>query len=95
MRNIYQAVSRIIGDIMGLSPDLVSPVTDVSRFRYQEKAAAAIACEKSFHVTLEDERIDDLKTVEQWVDYIAERVADQKEDRPAPTDQEREAWYYR
>jgi hypothetical protein len=95
MRNIYQAVSRIIGDIMGLSPDLVSPAADVSRFRYQEKAAAAIACEKSFHVTLEDERIDDLKTVEQWVDYIAERVAEKKEDRPAPTDQEREAWYYR
>ena len=95
MRKIYQTVCQILGDIMGLTPDLVFPSTDVSRLQYQEKAAAVIACEKSFHVTLEDEWIDDLKTVEQWVDYIAERVADRDEDRPAPTEKEREAWYYR
>ncbi len=95
MRKIYQTISQIMGDILGLTPDLVSPATDVSRLKYQEKAAAVIACEKSFHVTLEDERIDDLHTVEQWVDYITERIADREEDRPALTDQEREAWYYR
>ena len=95
MRKIYQSVSQIMGDIMGLSPDLVSPGTDVSHLRYQEKAAAAIACEKSFHVTLEDERIDELKTVEHWVNYITERIADRNDSRPAPTDKEREAWYYR
>ena len=95
MRKIYQTVCQILGDIIGLTPDLVSPTTDVSHFKYQEKAAAVIACEKSFHVTLEDERIDDLKTVEQWVNYITERVADREEDRPAPTEKEREAWYYR
>ena len=95
MRKIHQTVSQIMGDILGLAPDLVSPSTDVSHFKYQEKAAAVIACEKSFHVALEDERIDDLKSVEQWVDYIMERVADQNEDRPAPTEKEREAWYYR
>ena len=95
MRKIYLTVSQIMGDIMGLAPDLVSPATDVSCLKYQEKASAVIACEKSFHVTLEDERIDDLKTVEQWVTYIAERIADRDEDRSAPTEKEREAWYYR
>ena len=95
MRKIYQTVSQILGDIMGTPPDLMSPDTDVSRLKYQEKAAAAIACEKSFHVALEDERIDEMKTVEQWVNYITERVADREEDHPAPTDKEREAWYYR
>ena len=94
MRKIYQTVSQIFGDILGQAPDLISPGTNVSPLKYQEKAAAVIACEKSFHVTLEDERIDDLKTVEQWVDYITERVAGRDENRPAPTDQEREAWYY-
>ena len=95
MRKIYQTISQIMGDILGLAPDLVSTSTDVSHLKYQEKAAAVIACEKSFHIILEDECIDDLKTVEQWVDYITERVADQNEDRPAPTEKEREAWYYR
>ncbi len=95
MRKIYQVVSQILGDIMGLPPDLMSPDTNVSQLKYQEKAAAVIACEKTFHVALEDERIDEMKTVEHWVNYITERVADRDEDRPAPTDQEREAWYYR
>lgn len=95
MRKIYQTVSQIFGDILGLAPDLISPDTNVSHLKYQEKAAAVIACEKSFHAALEDERIDELKTVEQWVDYITERVAAQEEDRPAPTEKEREAWYYR
>ena len=94
MRKIYQTVSQIMGDIMGIAPDLVSPATDVSCLKYQEKAAAVIACEKSFHGTLEDEKIDDLKTVEQWVDYIGERIADRDEERPAPTEKEREAWYF-
>lgn len=95
MHKIYRTVSRIMGDIIGLAPDLVSPATDVSRLTYQEKAAAVIACEKSFHIALEDERIDELKTVEQWTLYIAERIADRDEDRPAPTEKEKEAWYYR
>ncbi len=73
----------------------MSPGTDVSHLRYQEKAAAAIGCEKSFHVALEDERIDELKTVEQWVNYITERIAERDDGRPAPTEKEREAWYYR
>ncbi len=94
MRRIYQTIAHIMEDILGTSPIPVSPGTDVSRLKYQEKAAAAIACEKTFHVTMEDERIDDLKTVELWVDYVAERVADRDEDRPAPTEKDREAWYY-
>ncbi len=94
MRRIYQTVSQIIGDIIGLPPDLISPATDVSRLKYQEKAAAVIACEKSFHVTLEDERIDGLKTVEQWADYVTERIADRDDGRPAPSEKDREAWYY-
>ncbi len=95
MRKIYRTVSQIFGDIMGMPSDLISPDTSVSHLKYQEKAAAVIACERSFHVALEDERIDELKTVEQWSDYITERVADRDEGRPAPTDKEREAWYYR
>ena len=94
MRRIYQTVARIMEDILGTAAAPVSPGTDVSHLKYQEKAAAAIACEKAFHVTMEDERIDDPKTVEQWVDYVAERVADRDEDRPAPTEKDREAWYY-
>ena len=95
MRKIYQTVCQIMGDIMGLTPDLMSPDTNVSHLRYQEKAAAVIACEKSFHVALEDERIDELKTVEQWVNYLTERIASRDDGRPAPTEKEREAWYYR
>ncbi len=95
MRKVYQTVSQILADIMGSPSDLISPDTDVSRLRYQEKAAAAIACERSFHIELEDERIDGLKTVEAWVDYVRERIADREDGRPAPTDKERESWYYR
>lgn len=95
MRKIYQTVSQILGDIMGIPSDLMAPDTNVSHLKYQEKAAAVIACEKSFHISLEDERIDEMKTVEQWVNYITERVADREEGRPAPTEKEREAWYYR
>lgn len=94
MRKVYQTVSQILGDIIGPSSGPVSPDTDVSRLRYQEKAAAAIACERAFRVILEDERIDGLKTVEAWVDYVRERVADKEDGKPAPTDRERESWYY-
>ena len=95
MRKVYQTVSQIFADILGSASDFVSPDTDVAGLRYQEKAAAAIACERSFHIVLEDERIDGLKTVEAWVDYVQERIADREDGRPAPTEKERESWYYR
>ena len=94
MRKIYQAVSQILSDILGTSPDLISPETKIQRFTYQEKAAAAIACEKTFHVELEDERIDGLLTVSDWVTYIQERLSNRDDAYAPPTDSDREAWIY-
>jgi acyl carrier protein len=94
MRKVYQTVSQIMADIIGSPSDLIAPDTDLSSLRYQEKAAAAIACERSFRIEMEDERIDGLKTLENWADYIRERIADKEDGRPAATDRERESWYY-
>ena len=94
MRKAYQAVSQILGDIMGLAPDTVSPETDLSSLRYQELAAAAIACEKTFHIEMEDERVRDLRTVSDWVSYILQRLGERDDAYTAPDDQDRESWYY-
>ncbi len=94
MRDIRPTVFQILGDILGVPADVLSPTASVSSLKYQEMAAAAIACEKTFHIELEDERIPDLKTAGAWVDYVKERIADRDDGRPAPTDQERESWYY-
>ena len=95
MRRIFQTLAQIMGEQMNTPPDLIAPDTDVSRLRFQELAAAALACEKIFHVTLEDERIGDLKTVEDWVTYIKEKKADEQEHYTSPTDQDRESWLSR
>ena len=94
MHRIYQLICDIMGDILSLHPDEINPKTDVSHLTYQEMAAAAIACEKTFHIEMEDERIGQLKSISDWMNYVQERIKDQKEDRPAPSDAERESWYY-
>ena len=95
MRKVYQAVSQIIAEILSTQPDLVSPETSVNTLRYQELAAAVIGCEKTFHIHMQDERICELKTVADWVEYVKERIADQQEDAPIANENEREGWYYR
>ena len=95
MRKIYQTVSQILGDILAMPPDTVGPETKTDQLRYQELAAAALACEKLFHIEMEDERIGDFQTVADWVDYVRQRLAQRDDHFVSPTDQEREAWYYR
>lgn len=95
MRKIFQGFSQILAEILSVSPDMVSPDTALSSLRYQELASAVIACEKTFHIVMEDERICDLKTAADWVDYIRERIADGKENAAPASEQERESWYYR
>lgn len=94
MRNIYSALCQIFSGILSRWPDELSPETKVNRLSYQELAAAAIACEKTFHIEMEDERIAGLIRLADWVDYIRERIGEKEDGRPAPTDQERESWYY-
>jgi len=94
MRKIYQAVSQILGEIMALQPEEVTPGTALDALRYQELAAAAIACKKTFHITMEDERIKGLKNVEDWVAYIKERIAQEQENTGPASQKERETWYY-
>lgn len=91
MRRIYQAVSQILGDILGLTPDEVTPDTQAPK-RFQEMAAAAIACEKTFHIELEDERIPGLRTAADWAAYVEERLSGRDESYMPPTDEDREKW---
>lgn len=91
MRKIYQAVSQIMGDILGFGPDEVTPDTPTPR-RYQDMAAAAIACEKTFHIELEDERIAALCTVADWAEYVEERLSSRDDRFLPPTDEDREKW---
>ncbi len=81
MRDIRPTVFQILGDILGVPADVLSPTASVSSLKYQEMAAAAIACEKTFHIELEDERIPDLKTAGAWADYVKERIADRDDGR--------------
>ncbi len=94
MRKIYQAVSQIFGEILGVQPDEVSPGTSLAFLRYQELASAVIACEKTFGITLEDERIKELTTAEHWVSYIQERKAEKNENTGPASQEDRENWYY-
>ena len=95
MRKIYHAVSQILGEILSLQPDEVAPDTTLSSLHYQELAAAAIACEKTFHITMEDEQICGLVAVEDWVEYVRKRIEEENENKLPATEKEREAWYYR
>ena len=91
MRKIYQAVSQIMGDVLGLSPDEITP-DSLAPERYQEMAAAAIACEKTFHIELEDERIADLKTIADWAEDVQARLSIRDGRYLPPTDEDREKW---
>ncbi len=93
MRKIYSTVCRIMGQFLALHPEEITPDTP-SPGKYQDKAAAAIACEKTFHIEMEDERIGGFKTVADWVEYVSERISDQDDRYVPPTDEEREKWYY-
>ncbi len=95
MGNVSQTVTQILGDILGAPGDTLTLSASTASFKYQEMASAAIACEKAFRIEMEDERIPDLRTVGDWVNYVRERIADRDDGRPAPTDEERESWYYR
>ena len=94
MDNLYPTLAGIFCEVFGLSPDALTPDTALSPRTYQELAAAVIACEKAFHIRVEDERAGELTTAAQWAAYIEDRIADSREDRPAPTEKERESWYY-
>ena len=94
MRKVFQALCQILSGILGVSPDLIAPDAFLSSLKYQELASAAIACEKTFHIEMEDERIKELCTPEQWADYILKRIADRDNAAPAPTEKDRESWYY-
>lgn len=94
MDNVYPILSGIFCEVLGLSPDSLTPDAPIRPRTYQELAAAVIACEKAFRIRVEDERAGDLKTAAQWAEYVQERILDSREDRPAPTEKERESWYY-
>lgn len=94
MRKIFQALCQIFSEILGLSMDAVTPDTALTGLKYQELAAAAIACEKTFRIEMEDERVGEMVTVEQWVDYIRERITEKNDGAAPASDEERESWYY-
>ena len=94
MRKIYQAISQIFGEIMTMQPEELSPAASLAALRYQELAAAVIACEKTFQINMEDERIKELNNIEDWVSYVKERIAQSKENMGPATEKERETWYY-
>ena len=91
MRKVYQTLVEIFGNILGLHPDAISPQTALTQLRYCDLGTAVIACEKLFHIQMEDEKIRSLENIAQWTDYVKHCI---HEDRPAPTQAQRDQWYY-
>ena len=94
MRRVYLTLVEIFGNILGLHPDAISPQTSLTHLRYCDLGAAVIACEKLFHIQMADERIPSLENLAMWTDYIKECIREQRDQRPAPTQEERDQWYY-
>ena len=94
MRKIFPTLCRVMADVLPLPPEAITPATRLDGLSYQELAAAAIACERAFHIEMEDERIGELKCVADWMRYIGERMGEDGQAYTPPTDAERESWFY-
>ena len=93
MRKVYHTLVEIFGGIMGLHPDVISPQTTVTHLRYCDLGAAVIACEKLFHIAIEDEKIHSLENIAQWTYYVKYRIQEEREDHPAVSQAERDRWF--
>ena len=94
MRKVYHTLIEIFGNILWLHPDALSPQTSLSHLRYCDLGTAVIACEKLFHIKMADEEIRSLENIAQWTDYVKACIREESDHRSAPTQQERDQWYY-
>lgn len=94
MHKIYQTLVEIWGNILGLHPEALSPSLPLTSVRFCDRGAAAIACEQAFHIVMQDEEVAGLKTMADWTEYIRLCIREQRQNAPAPTQAERDQWYY-
>ncbi len=79
-QEIRAQLTRLAADLAGVPLESVSPGSDLSDDLNMDSLTRiefAMAAEEAFGVELPDERSDDIRTVEQAVDLVADALAGQ------------------
>ena len=75
---VADRVVAILTPRLGISPDLVAPTAELAEDLGVDSVDAvefALALEREFNVTLPDEIIADVRTVQDVVDLVCQRIA--------------------
>ena len=94
MYEILAALSNTLSVITGLPPETIRPETDLQKLKFAQWATLIMACEKHYHIEIPDEKAIHFACVQDVIDCIQQEMKDGRADYQAPTDEQRNAWYY-
>ncbi|MBE5781974.1 MAG: hypothetical protein E7329_01500 [Clostridiales bacterium] len=94
MRDILSVIQELLCQSCGLSPDAITPHTDLRPLSCRELANLAMGCEKVFRITLQDEWVADFTCVADVILCIERELSDGQNTYAPPSDEKRDAWYY-
>lgn len=94
MASVFNMIQDSAAEITGMLPENITPSTSMKKMRALDRAALVIACEKRYRMTIHDEDVWDFETLGDLALYIQEHLNDGRDNFAAPTDADRDAWYY-
>lgn len=94
---VYEKIRNLLATILGVDEDQITPNTTLyghGGVPSIELAKLMINCEKSFHITIEDEDVCDFVYLTDLVQYVRDKLADGRDDYSEHSEERRQAWFY-
>ena len=92
---MYAEIRRMLAEILGQDEAQIAPGTKLWRsVDAVSLARLVIACERRYKITIDDERVPDLRRLEDLVECVRRKVSEGRDDYVQPDERVRDAWYY-
>jgi acyl carrier protein len=92
---MYAEIRRMLAGILGQDEAGIAPGTKLWRsVDAVSLAKLVIACERRYRITIDDERVPDLKRLQDLVEYVRRKASEGRDDYVQPDERGRDAWYY-
>lgn len=92
---MYSEIRRMLAAILGQDEAQIASETKLWRsVDAVSLSRLLIACERRYRITIDDERVPDLRCLNDLVEYVRRKVDEGRDDYVLPDDRGRDAWYY-
>lgn len=92
---MYGEIRRMLAEILGQEEAQIAPGTKLWRsVDAVSLSKLLIACERRYKITIDDERVPDLRRLADLVEYVRQKASEGRDDYVLPDERGRDAWFY-